>query len=63
MIPVRPIRASVVAAVLLATGLPSAVVATAADGDAPLPPTPTPGSWRRLLSSPKPHGSRTGDLW
>ena len=35
IIPVRPIRASVVAAVLLATGLPSAVVAAAADGDAP----------------------------
>ena len=35
MIPVRPIRASVVAAALLATGLPTAVVATAADGDAP----------------------------
>src|SRR5687768_10802032 len=34
MIPVRPIRASVVAAALLATGLPTAVVAAAADGDA-----------------------------
>ncbi|HEX7189068.1 MAG TPA: hypothetical protein VF423_12655, partial [Actinomycetes bacterium] len=34
MIPVRPIRASVVAAVLLATGLPPAVVAAAAGGNA-----------------------------